>query len=159
VQSIDLALILAASSAGGPSCLTSTTELAPAAGRHASVAPAKFAIAGQRGGAYAYERRYLDDDVRDAVVIDSKQSQLNRVEAVLDQAIDDGHPTISRLPRVELTYERDGAEERYSDLTLPHACSMDTSAPAPSMAPPPRRRRRIVRSATQPLRTRERCWT
>lgn len=120
MQSIDLVLILAASSAGGPSCLTSTTELAPAAGRHASVAPAKFAISGQRGGAYAYERRYLGDDVRDAVVIDSKQSQLNRVEAVLDQAIEDGHPTISRLPRVELRYEREGAEERYSDLTLPH---------------------------------------
>ena len=57
---------------------------------------------------------------RQAVIIDSKQSQLNRCEAALHQAISDGHPTLSRLPRVEVRYERDGMPEEYSDLTLPH---------------------------------------
>ena len=67
-----------------------------------------------------YERRFLDGAARQAVIIDSKQSQLNRCEAALHQAISDGHPTLSRMPRVEVRYERDGMPEEYSDLTLPH---------------------------------------
>ena len=55
-----------------------------------------------------------------AVIIDSKQSQLNRCEIALAQAITDGHPTLSLMPRVEVTYQRDGIDEVYSDLTLPH---------------------------------------
>lgn len=107
---------------GGASCLTSVTELEPAAGPQASVAPAKFAsrTPADRKGEYAYERRYLDGVSAQAVIIDSKQSQLNRCEAALAQAIADGHPTLSQMPRVEVTYTRDGIEEVYSDLTLPH---------------------------------------
>jgi len=99
--------------------LTSVTGLEPAAGPHASVAPAKFAGRDKKG-AYAYERRYLDGEVQQAVLVDSKQSQLNRCEQALSQAIVDGHPVLSRLPRVVVTYERDGAIEEYSDVTLPH---------------------------------------
>lgn len=126
---LDLDLLLAASAPGGSSCLTSTTELAPAAGPHASVAPAKFAIrqssAGvanrqSSAGVYAYEKRYLDGEVAQAVLIDSKQSQLNRAEGALCQAIADGHPVLSRLPRTVLTYERGGITEEYTDLELPH---------------------------------------
>jgi CRISPR-associated protein Csb1 len=69
---------------------------------------------------YAYEQRYLGDESRYAVVVDSKQSQLNRAETALAQAIEDGHPLLSRVPHVRVTYERDGAVERYYDLTLPH---------------------------------------
>ncbi len=119
---ITMDLLVDASMPGGASCLTSVTELEPAAGPHASVAPAKFAsrTRGDKKGEYAYERRYLDGAPAQAVIIDSKQSQLNRCEAALAQAIADGHPTLSRLPRVEVTYSRDGVEEVYSDLTLPH---------------------------------------
>lgn len=119
---ITLDLLLEASSSGGASCLTSVTELEPAAGPHASVAPAKFASSDSNNtkGAYAYERRFLDGAAQQAVIIDSKQSQLNRAEAALHQAIADGHPVLSRLPRVEVRYERDGLAEDYSDLTLPH---------------------------------------
>jgi CRISPR-associated protein Csb1 len=121
---LDLDLLLAASSPGGATCLTSVTELAPAAGPHASVAPAKFALPrsarGGSSGAYAYEQRYLDGVLSQAVLIDSKQSQLNRGEQSLAQAIKEGHPLLSRLPRVVVTYERDGVATEYSDLDLPH---------------------------------------
>ncbi|WP_434739324.1 type I-G CRISPR-associated RAMP protein Csb1/Cas7g [Micromonospora sp. SH-82] len=120
MRSIDLGLLLAAGSPGGSSCLTSTTVLEPAGGRHTSVAPAKFAERGKKGGVYAYEQRYLGEESRYAVVIDSKQSQLNRAESTLAQAIEDRHPLLSRVPHVRVTYERDGAVERHYDLTLPH---------------------------------------
>lgn len=120
MSTIDLDLLVAASSPGGASCLTSVTELEPAGGPHASVAPAKFASRGDQKGVYAYERRYLDGEIQQAVLIDSKQSQLNRCEQALQQAIVDGHPVLSRLPRIVLTYERNGVVEEYSDLTLPH---------------------------------------
>lgn len=100
--------------------MTSVTELAPAAGPHASVAPAKFALRGRDAGAYAYEKRYLDGVPSQAVIIDSKQSQLNRGEETLAQAINEGHPLLSRLPRIVVTYERDGLVTEYSDLDLPH---------------------------------------
>lgn len=117
---IDLDLLLEACSPGGATCLTSVTELEPAAGPFASIAPAKFAMRGRDGGAYAYETRYLDGEPAQAVIVDSKQSQLNRGEQALRQVIDEGHPLLSRLPRVVVTYERDGFREEYSDLDLPH---------------------------------------
>lgn len=125
MSQITLDLLMEASLPGGPSCLTSVTELEPAAGAHASVAPAKFASSDQRDkkGLYAYERRFIGGDVKEAktaVIIDSKQSQLNRCEAELALAIADGHPTLSRMPRVEVTYQRDGIPEIYTDVTLPH---------------------------------------
>jgi CRISPR-associated protein Csb1 len=120
MSAITLELLLAASSAGGGSCLTSTTTLAPAGGGHASVAPARFAPERGNGSVYAYEKRYLGGDLRTTVIIDSKQSQLNRAEEALDQAIADGHPVLGRLPRVEVAYERNGQRELYTDLTLPH---------------------------------------
>jgi CRISPR-associated protein Csb1 len=119
---ITLELLTEASLPGGASCLTSVTELEPAAGPQASVAPAKFAsrASGDKRGEYAYERRYLDGVPSQAVIIDSKQSQLNRCEAALHQAIADGHPVLSKMPRIEVTYSRGGVTETYSDLTLPH---------------------------------------
>jgi CRISPR-associated protein Csb1 len=122
MSGITLNLLLKASSPGGASCLTSVTELEPAAGPHASVAPAKFASGDTNNtkGVYGYERRFLDGAAQQAVIIDSKQSQLNRAEAALHQAIADSHPTLSRLPRVQVSYKRDRLAEEYSDLTLPH---------------------------------------
>lgn len=120
MSELTLSLLLEASVAGGATCLTSVTELEPAAGPQASIAPAKFAARGRDQGVFAYETRYLDGDPASAVVVDSKQSQLNRAEQAVNHAIEDGHPILSRLPRVRVTYERDGRSEVYSDLTLPH---------------------------------------
>ena len=120
MASLDLETLLSASSPGGSTCLTSVTDLAPAAGAHASVAPAKFAADGRKMGAYAYETRYLDGAPLQAVLIDSKQSQLNRAEQALRNAITDGHPQLTRLPRIVVSYDRDGQVTEYSDLDLPH---------------------------------------
>ncbi|MGY1685692.1 type I-U CRISPR-associated RAMP protein Csb1/Cas7u [Geodermatophilus sp. SYSU D00867] len=122
MTTIDPDLLLAACATGGPSCLASTTRLRPAGGLHTAVAPAKY-LQGKGNDAksvYVYERRFLDGVPRHTVLIDSKQSQLNRLEAQLEQARVDGHPLLSRIPHVQVTY-RDGDDVRvFSDLTLPH---------------------------------------
>lgn len=117
MERLTLEVLTAASSPGGPSCLSSRTELRPAAGSDASVAPAKFTARGRDGGAYAYESRFLDGTLRNTVVLDSKQSQLNRAEAAVVQAIDAGVDPLSRTPRITVDY---GEGATYSDLTLPH---------------------------------------
>lgn len=106
--------LLAACSPGGASVLTAVTELGAAAGDHASVAPAKF-VRGKTP-TFAFEHRFIDGQSQRAVMIDSKQSILNRAEAALRADMLDGHPVISRIPRIEVSY----GEDRYSDLDLPH---------------------------------------
>lgn len=122
MRTLDLELLLTAASAGGPSCLASTTRLRPAGGLHTAVAPAKY-LQGTGSSAksvYVYERRFLDGAARHTVLIDSKQSQLNRLEAELDRARQDGHPQLSRLPHVQVTYGEGAAAQTYTDLVLPH---------------------------------------
>lgn len=65
-----------------------------------------------------YEKRYDEDGAaRDAVVIDSKQPQLNRVEQALRAAID-GYVT---LPRLVVSYPgAEGGVELSEDLELSH---------------------------------------
>ena len=99
----------------GASVLTSVTQLASAAGPHASVAPAKF-VEGKKA-VFAYERRFWEGRPVDAVLIDSKQSQNNRLEAALSAAITDNDSVLSRLPRIELRFD-DG--QVFTDLDLPH---------------------------------------
>lgn len=117
---LDLPVLLSATTAGGSSALSSVTELVPAAGPHAAIAPAKFVAA--RGGdhMYAYETRFVDGEPRRVVLVDSSQSQTNRVEAALAAAIADGNPVLGRVPRIVVSYGGDGSVESYSDLELPH---------------------------------------
>ena len=115
MSTITLQYLLDACSPGGASVLTSVTPLEPAAGPHASVAPAKF-VSGSKS-VFAYERRFWNGEAVTAVLIDSKQSQNNRLEAAVSAAIADGDPILTRTPRIELRFE-DG--QVYSDLDLPH---------------------------------------
>lgn len=107
-----------ACASGGASTLVSVTELKPAAGEHASVAPAKF-VEGNKT-TFAFETRYIDGEAARVVLIDSKQSQLNRAEAAIMQDIRAEHPVMRKLPRIEVTYENDGKSITYTDLELPH---------------------------------------
>lgn len=122
MPTLDLALLLAATAAGGPSCLASTTRLRPAGGLHTAVAPAKYlqGTGNAAASVYVYERRFLEGESRHTVLIDSKQSQLNRLEAELDRARQDGHPVLSRLPHVQVTYGEGEDRRTFTDLTLPH---------------------------------------
>jgi CRISPR-associated protein Csb1 len=121
VPRITLDMLREACSAGGPSVIVSTTDLAPAGGPMSSVAPAKFVTPGPNSHAtYAYEHRFVDGAAARVVILDSKQSQLNRAEAGLAQAILDGVDPLTRVPHVQVTYDRHGAREIFTDLTLPH---------------------------------------
>ena len=119
MSTITLQHLLDACSPGGASVLTSVTPLEPAAGPHASVAPAKYLEGKGRDAksVFAYERRFWNGEAVTAVVIDAKPSQINRVEATMSAAIADEDPILTRTPRIELRFE-DG--QVYSDLDLPH---------------------------------------
>ena len=56
-----------ACASGGASTLVSVTELKPAAGEHASVAPAKF-VEGNKS-TFAFETRYIDSEAARVVLI------------------------------------------------------------------------------------------
>lgn len=113
--------LIAACTPGGASVLTLRTELAPAGGQEAGIAPARY----KRGdnATYAFETRFAADPVTgrseavQAVVIDSKGSSLNRVEQELSLAIRDNDPLISLTPRIRVTYL---GHEPVTCLDLPH---------------------------------------
>lgn len=80
MSTITLKHLLDACSPGGASVLTSVTPLEPAAGPHASVAPAKYREGKGKTSkpVFAYERRFWNGKAVTAVVIDAKPSQNNQ---------------------------------------------------------------------------------
>lgn len=103
---------------GGGSVITSITELEPAAGPHASVAPAKF-VDGSKS-VFAYENRYIGDSAQKVVLIDSKQSELNRAEAAIEQGRQYGDEAAVRIPRAVVTYKTENGPVEYTDMELSH---------------------------------------
>ncbi|MEZ5213025.1 type I-U CRISPR-associated RAMP protein Csb1/Cas7u [Gordonia sp. (in: high G+C Gram-positive bacteria)] len=116
MTTLDLAMLLGACTPGGAATLTSVTELTPAEGEHGGVAPARFVNG--RSATYAYEKRFIDGAVAHTVLIDSKGSQLNRVEQEIAVAIADGAEPLASTPRISVEYG-DGFVREY-DYTLPH---------------------------------------
>ncbi len=108
--------IKTACSAGGSTALVSVTELAPAGGPHTGVAPARY-VKGDNA-VFAYEDRFVDGEAVTAVILDSKQSQLNRIETAIRQDIDDGHAVLGATPRINVSYR--GGDVGFTDLELPH---------------------------------------
>ena len=103
---------------GGGSVITSITELEPAAGPHASVAPAKF-VDGSKS-VFAYENRYIEDDAQKVVLIDSKQSELNRAEAAIEQGRQYGDEAVVKIPHAVVTYQTENGPVEYTDMELSH---------------------------------------
>lgn len=107
----------AACRAGGATVLSSVTDLVPAAGTHAGIAPARY-VTGNRG-IYAYETRFIGGESQSVVIVDSKASQINRIEEAIALAIQEGDPALTRMPSVRVRYE--GHPEYTSfDYQLPH---------------------------------------
>lgn len=106
----------AACSPGGSTALVSVTELAPAGGPHAAVAPARY-VKGDNA-VFAYETRFVDGEAVTVAILDSKQSQLNRVEAAILQDIEDGNDVLGKTPRISVSYR--GGTVSFTDLELPH---------------------------------------
>ena len=142
-NTITLADLLDNLELGGGSVITSITELEPAAGPHASVAPAKF-VDGSKS-VFAYETRYIveklegqdepkkEEDSKDAekavkgkpqkvVLIDSKQSELNRAEAAIEQGrqYQYSNEAVVKIPRAVVTYKTENGPVEYSDMELSH---------------------------------------
>lgn len=108
--------LVAACEPGAATALSLVTELAPAGGAHAGVAPACSAV-GRNTVTFGYQTRFVDGQPATAVIIDARHSQLNRVEAAILQAIRDEDPVLSRVPRIQLCY--DDGRACYTDLELP----------------------------------------
>lgn len=109
--------LLAASCPGGAATLTSTTELVAAEGEHGGVAPARYVAARGNTPTYSYEKRFIDREASYCVLVDSKASQLNRMEEEIIRAVLDGLDPLAQTPRIEVRYA-DGT--RATDLELPH---------------------------------------
>lgn len=117
MDTLTYADIESACRAGGATVLSSVTDLVPAAGPHAGIAPARY-VRGSNG-TYAYETRFIDGEAKSAVIIDGKASQLNRIEDAIALAIQEGDPALTRMPSIKVSY--DGHPEYTSfDYQLPH---------------------------------------
>lgn len=112
---LNIDTLIAACRPGGANSLRILTELTPAGGESAGIAPARF-LDGSTP-TYAYERRFVDGEPVHVVLIDGKASSLNRIEDQISIAIEEGHATLSLTPRIEVTYPTLGT---LSDLNLPH---------------------------------------
>lgn len=110
--------LTAACSSGGAASMRIVTHLAPAAGEHAGIAPAKYA--GKSGdGEYGFQSRYVDGQLTRTVMIDSMGSTNNRAEFTLASAIREGHPQLSLTPRMSVAYP----DQTLFDCELSHRFS------------------------------------
>lgn len=90
---------LEAAVAGRAAAFRNRTTLQPAAGEGTKVFPPTYA-----GAVYATEKRRIPgrDEPADCVLLDSVQSQANRMEEALQQAVDDGRLA---LPTIEVDFD------------------------------------------------------
>jgi CRISPR-associated protein Csb1 len=91
--------------------IRSVTKLQPAAGEGDKVFPPTY-----EGGAYAFEKRVLDGQSVDTVLLDSVQSQANRFEEVLLEAFRSGRLA---MPVFEMNLNLPG-HDLVTSLTVPH---------------------------------------
>lgn len=116
------ATILETVSATSPfSAVTIEAQMRPSGGQGGKVAPPTYPITGDRAHPYMIDTRWLDDDKRTTVLLDSAQSQANRCEVALRDAADDG---LVELPMFELCTtvqaEAGPREVRLTSLDMPH---------------------------------------
>jgi CRISPR-associated protein Csb1 len=91
-----------------------TTRLLPAGGSQTKVFPPTY-----EGGRYAYEERLVDGSIVKAVLLDSVQSQANRMEQALLEAHKSGR---IRLPLVAIKFSgiEDLGIDQLTSLEVPH---------------------------------------
>jgi CRISPR-associated protein Csb1 len=101
--------------AGSAAAFRRVVELQPAGGPGAKVFPPTY-----EGGRYATEKRRINGETVDCVLLDSVQSQANRMELALQEALDDVPPRIS-LPIITVDFSGTGASiRRITSLEAPH---------------------------------------
>jgi CRISPR-associated protein Csb1 len=100
--------------AGSAAAFRSITKLQPVGGKGDKVFPATY-----ERGAYATERRALDGEIVNCVLVDSVQSQANRAEEALKTAIERGR---TKLPLIEVSFREVNEQFR---TPLPELTSLD----------------------------------
>lgn len=105
----------AAATVGGPNSLTERTVLVPAGGEDAIISPAKYA-----GPTYVFETRFVDGEPKKTVLIDSKNSQANRLESVITGALRDKAGVLGKLPHIVVNYPEAVGKSEFFDTELPH---------------------------------------
>lgn len=113
-MALSLDTLLTACQPGGASVITGLTELEPAAGPHAGVAPARY-VSG-RNGTYAFETRHIDGSPQSTVLIDSKSSTINRSEDAIARAVEADDDALTSMPHMVVSYP-DGD---WTDYQAPH---------------------------------------
>ncbi len=106
--------------AGDPCALRCRAKLQPAGGEGTKVFPPTYS-----GSVYAIEQRRLPgrDEPVTCVLLDSVQSQANRMEAALQQAVDEGSV---QIPLIEVDFSEANEQllkpidDRVTSLTVPH---------------------------------------
>lgn len=105
----------AAATVGGPNSLTERTVLVPAGGEDAIISPAKYA-----GPTYVFETRFVDGEPKKTVLVDSKNSQANRLESVITGALRDKAGVLGELPHIVVNYPEAVGKTEFFDTELPH---------------------------------------
>lgn len=102
---------------GASGALRIRASYQPTGGSGAKVSPPTYP--GDRKGDWSYlsERRYLGGELTDTVLIDAVQSQANRLEEALIDAIDDG---LVVVPYLVTEADIDGVAFRVTSLDAPH---------------------------------------
>jgi CRISPR-associated protein Csb1 len=115
--------------------LRSLVQLRPAGGDNDKIFPPTYA-----GGDYATEIRRIDGEAVDCVLLDSVQSQANRFESALQDALD---RELIAMPCIRVSFPAELARELgpITSLTVPHRCydailrdSMEANTPFPKTA-------------------------
>lgn len=110
-------LAAAASLESDDAAIRITAEYQPSAGPDAKVFPPTYPRPGERTAAYLVEERYNDSEQVHAVLLDATQSQANRCEEALQEAVDAGRVA---LPTVELRATVADQAVRITMLQAPH---------------------------------------
>ncbi|PJF46706.1 MAG: type I-U CRISPR-associated protein Cas7 [Candidatus Thermofonsia Clade 3 bacterium] len=99
---------------GNAAALRRVVELQPAGGPGAKVFPPTY-----EGGKYATEKRRINGELVDCVLLDSVQSQANRMELALQEAVDERRIS---LPVITVDFSDTGAWfiGRVTSLEAPH---------------------------------------
>lgn len=146
--------ILREAVAGSAAAFRSRTDLQPAGGEGTKVFPPTYA-----GAVYATEKRRLPghDQPVDCVLLDSVQSQANRMEEALQQAVDAGR---LRIPVIEVDFtpywDPEGENEKLNDdMRLLDPVGKVSSLQAPHRIADAILRDSLVKEDGKPFRTRD----
>lgn len=110
-------LAAAASLEGADGALRISATYEPASGPGSKVSPPTYPASGTEGPYAVEDRIGADGTRRRCALLDSRQSQANRCEEALQQAIGDGRIA---LPHLVLDVETHGTRVAITSLTAPH---------------------------------------